>query len=368
MSTAIAAAPDSNGPISVRFTTSYRELVAALRAINRVVPLMRRIRRLSWVAIAVIVFLVAANLVPFVTAAGIIFLPALMLFLGWVMPFQLAWMTRRRSPYWMGEQLLEFTAGGIRVGTSASESVLGWDAIMRTAEDRRFFLFFSSDQAGHFVPKRALSPDQQVHLRALFEERAGKASAVPSSATPASTPAVVEAHFEYDSAEAARAGMVAARKAGGLWISYAVIGAIVLWNTIPPAYAQWQRGGWRAISLPLLALGMAPWLLLLLALPLAARWAARRALRTGPSTRGTQRVGVAEWGLQVAGPMYSGELKWPAFMRAVETDEFLLFFISRLQPIFIPKRLLSAAELEQVRALTSDGLGAKADLGLAARG
>jgi hypothetical protein len=360
MSTTIAPVPGSDMPILVRFTTSYRELVAALRAINRAVPLMRRIRRLSWAAIVITALLIAANVITVWSASAVLFVPALMLFLAWVMPFQLAWMTRRRSPYWTGEQYFEFTAAGIRVGTSASESFLAWDAIMRTAEGRRFFLFFSSDQAGHFVPKRVLLPVQEAQLHELFESRASKAGAGAPSYALANAPVVVEARFEYESAEAARAGMVAARKAGGLWISYAVISALVLWNTVAPAYAQWQRGGWRAISLPLLVLGMAPWLIIVLALPLASRWAARRALRTGPSTRGTQRVGVAEWGLRVTGPLHSGELKWPAFMRAVETEEFFLFFISKVQPIFVPKRLLTAAELEQVRALTRDGLGAKA--------
>lgn len=53
----------------------------------------------------------------------------------------------------------------------------------------------------------------------------------------ASEAPVIEVRFELDAAEAARAGMVAARKAGGPWISYAAILGIVLWNTAPPAWA-----------------------------------------------------------------------------------------------------------------------------------
>lgn len=60
--------------------------------------------------------------------------------------------------------------------------------------------------------------------------------------------------------------------------------------------------------------------------------------------------------------MYSGQLRWPAFIRAVETDEFFLFFISKLRPVFVPKRLRTAADAETVRSLTRAGLGARAEL------
>ena len=42
--------------------------------------------------------------------------------------------------------------------------------------------------------------------------------------------------------------------------------------------------------------------------------------------------------------------------------KFFLIFVSMLQPIFIPKRLLTAAEVHQVRVLVLSGLGARAEL------
>lgn len=225
-------------PIRVQFTTSYRELVAALRAINRAVPFARRLRRVAWIALVIVFVLILVRVLSLASAMGLLFFPALVLFLMWAMPFQLAWMTRRRSPYWTGSQFFEFTADGIRVGTADSESVLGWDAIMRTTETQRFFLFFSSDQGGHFVPKRVLGYAEVAQLQELFQANAGKASESPLIRRSESAPPVVEVRFELEPAEAARVGMVAARKAGGLWVSYAIIAAISLWTTVPTAYAQ----------------------------------------------------------------------------------------------------------------------------------
>lgn len=348
----------------MRFTSSYRELVAALRAINRAVPLVRRMRQLAWIAIAIVAVLIVANVLTFRGSLGVLFVPGLILLLFWLMPFYLAWMTQRSSPYWTGEQLVELSDEGIRIGSAASETFVEWAAIMRTTEDRRFFLFFSSDQSGQFVPKRVLATDEQSRVRQLFRDNAGeeRVGAHGTASAPSSEPPAVEVRFELEAAESARAGMVAARKAGALWVWYVVILGIVLWTTMPTAYAQWQRGGWGAISVPMLLLGMAPLLIVFAAGPLVARLAARRALRTGPSTRGSQAVGVAEWGIRVAGPMYTGELRWLAFMKAVETDEFFLFFISKLQPVFIPKRLLTPAGADIIRNLTRAGLGARAEL------
>jgi hypothetical protein len=358
-------AADNQGretPVVVRFQTSYGELVAALRSVNRAVPRVRVMRRLSWLAIAVITVLVVADILTPRDAVGILFVPALILLLFWALPFQLAWMTRRNSPYWKGEQIFEFSRSGIRAGSVSSDSVTDWAAVMRTGEDRRFFLFFSSDQGAQFVPKRALSPEQQDALRDLLTAYAGKPSA-PAVARPIATaPAVVEVRFELEPAELARVGVLAARKEGGVWISVAVMTGIVLWSTGPTTYAQWQRGGWSAVSIPLLLLGLSPLLIILLAVPLSARWAARRQLRTGPSSRGLQEIGVADWGIRVAGPMFTGELRWAAFMKATETEEFFLFFLSKLQPLFLPKRLLTAADTRVVRSVVSSGLGSKAEL------
>jgi hypothetical protein len=83
-------------------------------------------------------------------------------------------------------------------------------------------------------------------------------------------------------------------------------------------------------------------------------------LRTGPSVKGQQSVGVADWGLAVSGAMHTGELEWPSLMRVSETNEFFLFFVSKLQAVFLPKRLLSEQQLVEVRRLIHTGLGEEA--------
>jgi hypothetical protein len=156
--------------------------------------------------------------------------------------------------------------------------------------------------------------------------------------------------------------MAAAKKDSSYWLMYVLMGVLVLANTVPYAMNQWRRGGWSAISLRVILLGVAPLLLMIVFVPLAAKWAARRQLRTGPTTQGVQRIGVGDWGLAISGPLYNGEIAWSSMMRANETPEFFLFFISKLQAFFIPKRLLSEADTVRVRELVGAGLGNKAEL------
>jgi hypothetical protein len=172
----------------------------------------------------------------------------------------------------------------------------------------------------------------------------------------------VSTSFTLDPAEVTRVAMLSARKLGSVWIWYLVMMMIVAWNTVPIVYAQWRRGGLAAINIPLVLLGLAPLVIIIVGPPLAARWAANRQLRTGPSARGVQQIGVAEWGLEVTGSMHTGVLPWSSVMKAVETPEFFLFFLSKIHPVFIPKRLLTDTEAAQVRQLTRSALGARAQL------
>lgn len=320
-------------------------------------------RRLAWAAIVVIALLHFTGVTGGAESILFLYVPGLILLVLWATPLYTARLTWRNSAFWSGEQEYVFSRDGVSSSSSSgTASRTRWQAIMRTAETREFFLFFTSDQHAFFAPKRVLSASQIVDLRRLIADHAGKGDDLVEVLDALRSPPGVEVSFELDPAESARAGMAAARDEGSLWIWYLLMGLVVLWNTAPAAYREWRHGGLAAVSIPMLLLGVAPMAILAALLPSVARWVAKRQLRTGPSARGVQRIGVAEWGLQIVGPMHAGVLEWSSLIKARETPEFFFFFLSKVQAVFIPKRLLSAADLERVRVLARGGLGGNAEL------
>ena len=349
--------------VSVLYTTSLGEMSRALRAVYYSIPIMRMLQRLSWLMIVVVVVLVVANVVSGSLAITLLFVPGLIVLIFWSMPFYLAGMLRRNSPYWAHDIHIEFSPAGIRSGSGGAEAFTEWRAIVRTAETREFLLYFTTAHAGQFIPKRVLSPSEIDQLRILFRQYAGKTgvSPTPTPVVPESA-ALVQTSYKLEPREITRVAMLATRKVGTMWVWYVLMLLIVSMNVIPTVSRQWRQGGLSAISIPWLLLGLSPLVIIIVGPPLAAWWAAKRHVASGPSMHGAQHVGVAEWGLQVSGPMSNGTLKWSAVMKAIETPEFFLFFLSKLQPVYIPKRLLSDADTVSVRQLARSGLGSRAQL------
>jgi hypothetical protein len=312
--------------VSVLFSTSLAEMARALRAINYATPIVRTVRRLAWTMIAVVAVLIVAGVVATPLAIALLFVPGLVVLLFWSLPFYLAWMLRRNSAYWTQDLHAEFSPVGIRSGSVGADGFTEWRAVVRTTETGAFFLYFTSAQAGQFIPKRVLLASEMEQLRRFFREYPGTTGASTTPAPAASmSPPLVQTRFTLDPTEVTRVAMVAAHKTGSMWVWYLLMLVIVSFNTVPVTYRQWRHGGFGAISIPLLLLGLSPMLIIIVGPPLAARWAAKRQVRTGSSSQGTQHVGVADWGLEVRGPMSSGTLRWSSVMKAIETPEFFPF-------------------------------------------
>lgn len=347
---------------SVRFTTSYRDLYRALRAINRAVPMVQRIRRVAFALLALgIAALVAAMFTPWsralVTLAMLlIFVPLIVLPIQLVLPAYMAWLTRRQSALWQGEQELEFTDEGIRSRGTALAGFTRWEAIMRVAESRDFILFFSSDQCGYFVPKAALPDEHSAReLAAFIRDHAGRPSrgdaATSEPRSEFTSAPTVRVTFEPDAAEMSRAAMAVAYRTGQLWPVYGFVLLLVSCTTGPTIYRQWSEGGWASVSISGLLLGLMPLFIVLAAGPLAARFAARRQIRTGPSTSGPQTISVHDEGIVAGGALYNGDFRWASLQRVEETNEFFLFLLSKAQGVYLPKRTLPEGDVTLVRQL-----------------
>ena len=367
-------APPSSPAHTVRFRVSYGELYRALLAINGAIPRVQRIRRVArWLALASLVPFVGMFFVPsrtggllLMVAVVLLFFPLIVFPIHLALPAYMAWLTRRQSALWAGEQEFAFSDAGIRTRGAAATGALRWDAIMRVAETSRFILFFTSDQCGYFVPKSALgSANEAADLADFIRAHAGQpgtGTSLELDALSTFSPPRVSSTFEVDPRELAQVSMLISRRSGVLWPIYLFMLVIVGLMTGPTVYRQWVAGGWHGVNLPNLVVGLLPLLIVVASGPLSARYAARRQLRTSPSAMGPQTVSLHEEGIRAGGALNNGEFRWATLHRIEETDVYFLFMLSKVSGIWLPKRTLSADDVGVVRQLAREKLGARAQV------
>ncbi len=124
---------------------------------------------------------------------------------------------------------------------------------------------------------------------------------------------------------------------------------------------SWSREAWTDTARSAL-----PWVLLVLfwsfLLPASQRWQAYAAGKRDPSKQGPQERSVDENGFHARSNGLNTDIGWQMFRRAVETEEFFLFFMSWQCAHYLPKRGLSEEQLGIVRKHTRAALGDRARL------
>ena len=81
------------------------------------------------------------------------------------------------------------------------------------------------------------------------------------------------------------------------------------------------------------------------------RYRVRRALRENPSAQGEIVADVNNEGVLVIFATGRTQMGWPAFIKSRETAALFLLFTSPYKSIFIPKRVLSQEQIEELRSL-----------------
>ena len=84
--------------------------------------------------------------------------------------------------------------------------------------------------------------------------------------------------------------------------------------------------------------------------------------RRNPSVGGIQTYTIAPEGYTIKGSLFDTTLKWDAFLKAIETKEFILLYVSTRWAHFIPKAAATASDLQAIRTIVQDKLGTKAKL------
>jgi YcxB-like protein len=350
--------------IVATFFTSYREQVLATYAINGVMPAPRRTRRVSYALLAIAAVGTLAGLSP-VAMILVAFFPVVVLPIALLLPPYLAWLSRAGSPVWRASQRVVLGDYGFEHSAAAASGAIAWSSITRVAETGRFFLFFTSPQCAHYLPKRALDAADLPAVRE-YAERAGQpatdappAVAGDGGARAAEVPVAVAA-FEQEAAQMYRAMRLVARYGANQWYVYVFMAALGAWTSGPPLVRQWRQGGIGNVSLFQLALGLTPLLLVLAIGPAATWWQVRRVLSSSPASRGPMSIAVTDGGVRASGASAESVVPWEAMHRAVETEEFFLFFITRVQAIYLPKpRLGHPSDAGVVRDLAARRLAAR---------
>lgn len=348
--------------LTVTFRNGYQDTVRAVRSINQVLPRVRFIRRLAYVCLGLFVVLAVAG-VRAEWTVWLLFVPAVMLAVFWLLPFYVGWLSWK-NPTSQAEQRFTFSESEIEAAGAASEAHVQWSAVTRVGETRRHFVFFTSNQCGYTVPKRALPGTEAVaQLRDLLQRNAGRPNGGPtvSQDTP-SAPVIASAEFQWTQGELYRAIRSVSRYGPRQWPIYLVLFVMSGWFGAYPALQQWRAGGWAAVDAWAVYLALLPLLLITVAAPLSARWAAYSLTRTSPSHGGVQTVSVTEDGVRTRGSLYTGQLGWSGLTKAVETEEFFLLYVAKAQAMIIPKRALDEAGIGRVREVVHAHLDDRAAL------
>jgi YcxB-like protein len=97
-------------------------------------------------------------------------------------------------------------------------------------------------------------------------------------------------------------------------------------------------------------------LLALVGFPLASYVTVRSYHRNNRVLQTTQTCELTATHLGMSGPFNNAQLKWEAILRVVETRHSVLFYVGKNAAHFLPKDVLSPAQLGEVRARLTEWL------------
>lgn len=170
----------------------------------------------------------------------------------------------------------------------------------------------------------------------------------------------VTATFEYDPDEFYRGLRVVSRRSTWHWLTLAFAALIALMVIYVVAV------NWRTADPGELVLALLPWVILVVFwgsfLPLMHRSAAKKLIQRDASARGLQERTVDDFGYRSRGNDVVFEMPWHAMHDVIETPELFLFFYNKDTAYYIPKRVLSAGQISELRALISNHLRDRAKL------
>lgn len=348
-------------PITYRL--GFLETAGALRDLGYALPTWRWLRRLGWASVVLAIFLAPTGIATTAFGVGLFGAGFLILALLWAVPYLRAWLLRRGDPLMAGEQRVEFDESGIRSEAAGARGFLSWSDVTRVLQTRHFVLLFTSTRRAVSIPKRVLAAEGQLdRLLALAAERAGREAVPrPDPLAPVDVigPERCSVTYRWTFRELYAASTAVSRYGPRRWPLLLFMIALVALIGGPTLYGEWRAGGVRALDWRFALLAVTPLLIFLLARPAAGLWYAWSQTRSSGIARQEQRLSIGEDGVSGAGSTSATGIRWEAIVKVVETRAYFLFFPSRYRGLVLPKRLLAANAVTDLRAFLDAKLGAR---------
>ncbi len=184
--------------------------------------------------------------------------------------------------------------------------------------------------------------------------------AEPAGPAAAPAPAPLDFAYSWSVKEHARAQHVIRLRNEGFRLLFGgAVTLAVIWNGVATWFAIDDDPGYLQYSIPasliiLLAIWLALW---------GFGWTdAWRQQRTDSSLQHPIHLIIGGHGLRVRGKSAEVALRWKAMKRVTETREFVLFYFTQGKAYYLPKRVASAAQLAELRAMIAARVGDAAHL------
>jgi hypothetical protein len=165
--------------------------------------------------------------------------------------------------------------------------------------------------------------------------------------------------FDFDPTEHYAALRAVTKQTPFRWLP---LGAVLVFGSL---FGISALSSWGSADPWTLIRGALPWALLLFfwlfLFKWLRRWQSKAVAKRDPSVRGPQERTVDEQGFHSRGNGVSVDVPWHALQRAVETEDFFLFFYTWQCAYYLPKRTLSSTQVEEVRRHTHVGLGERSN-------
>ena len=81
---------------------------------------------------------------------------------------------RKGQPSIDGPHAMNLNDGGVQVVSPHSRFELGWEAVVKALETAEFFFIYTGKNVAQMLPKRVLTPDALMQVRALLRSRLGR--------------------------------------------------------------------------------------------------------------------------------------------------------------------------------------------------
>ena len=167
--------------------------------------------------------------------------------------------------------------------------------------------------------------------------------------------------FPLGFSEHYRVYRVAFHRTKAAWIAYAFFSLVpILICAAAVAFRGWALEEVARENAPLLVGGPA---FCIVVLPLLHRLNVRQARAGNRTTDGEQHLALSSDGIRAWGALHNTSLQWNAVHEVVETRDYFLIYLSKVQFFFLPKTALGGAtELAAARCLFEDAISDRAKL------